>query len=421
MKKQHVFFRNKIYRRIWMARTGSSLGDWFNQVALSTTVLAITDSPAAMGFVLLCLDLPQAVISPLVGPLIDRFSKRKIMIASDLVRAVVILSFILASVFRQMWVFYLGGPILGCASALFSPAKSATIPAVVEKSDLAEANALDLSTSGALAIIGALLGGIVSSFFLPAVSFLINCLSYVWSAVIILNTHWNEEAEAAAVPKQGRSIGNYKKQLLDGFKLIFKHRIILALFVTTFAFALSTGPYFIMVPVLGDSLYKYSGMGIGLLYAADGLAFILTGVLIQKAVGKEIEKVRRWYGFGFLINGLFFVAFAFSSTLWSGMLFLFLSQLGSGIIMSLSATLFQIFIPEDYRGRIFAIEGTVYTSTRQLSLAVSGPAIQLFGSPMVGTLIGVLTSLSGFGWMWISRRLDRVVPGENQSGTSEIL
>lgn len=119
MKSRHVFFRNRIYRRLWMARTGSSLGDWFNQVALSTTVLAITDSPAAMGFVLLCLDLPQAVISPLVGPLIDRFSKRKIMIASDLVRAVVILSFILASVFRQMWVFYLGGPILGCASAFF--------------------------------------------------------------------------------------------------------------------------------------------------------------------------------------------------------------------------------------------------------------------------------------------------------------
>lgn len=400
-RRRRLVFRNRTFRRLWLAQTGSSLGDWFNQVALVTVILNLTHSPTAIGLVLLCLDLPQALFSFLAGPFLDRYSKRALMYASDIVRALISSLFIWGALQHQMWAFYVGALCMGIASSVFVPTRNAAIPLVVSGEDLTEASSWSIATSGVLAIVGAALGGIVTTLLHPVLAFLINSLSFLWSASLIWITHWEEKGyekpNAAVKP-------SYLRELKEGLQAVLQDRVVLALFGTSVAFALMSGPYFVIIPVLGDLTYHLGGLGIGLLYVADGLAFLLSATVVDHVVGKRTDAAYLWYGAGFLIEAVFFVLLAFSSNIWVGMFSLFVSQLGTGILMTLGGPLLQMVTQPKTRGRVFALSNSLDTVTKPLSLAISGPALSLLGSPFLGVITGSLGCIAGIGWWLASYR-----------------
>ncbi len=403
-RQSRLVFRNTIFRRLWLAQTGSSLGDWFNQVALVTVTLNLTHSPTAIGIVLLCLELPQATLSFLAGPFLDRYAKRALMYVSDIARALVCGLFIWGALQHQIWAFYVGALCMGIASSLFVPARSAVIPLVVAEEDLTEASSWSIATSGILAIVGAALGGVITTLLSPALAFLINALSFLWSASLIWITPWEEKDHEArdTAPKP-----SYLRELEEGLQVVVHDRIVLALLGTSVAFALMAGPYFVIIPVLGDLTYHLGGIGIGLLYVADGLAFILSALVVDRLVSRKTVTARIWYGSGFLIEAVFFVLLAFSTTIWVGMLSLFLSQLGSGIVMTLAEPLLQRATQPKTRGRVFALNTSLYTGTKQLSLLVSGPVLSLVGSPLLGLITGGIGCVAGIGWWLVSYRNQR--------------
>lgn len=405
--------RNTIFRRLWLAQTGSSLGDWFNIVALTTVTLNLTHSPTAVGIVLLCLELPQAILSLFAGPFLDRYSKRTLMYASDLGRALVCGLFIWGALQQQIWVFYLGALCMGIGSSLFVPARGATIPLVVSEEDLTEASAWSVATSGILAILGAALGGVVTALLSPALAFLINAVSFLWSASMILATTWEEKRERTESTNLKPS---YFRELKEGLHVVVRDRMILALFLTIVAFALMAGPYFVLIPVLGDLSYHLGGLGIGLLYVADGLAFILSAMVVDRLASGKAATVSLWYGGGFLIEAIFFALFAFSSSVVVGMLCLFVSQLGSGILITLADPLLQKATQPETRGRVFALNTSLYTGTKQLSLLVSGPVLSLVGAPLLGLITGGIGCIAGAGWWLANSRSHRL---SSNKGTPE--
>jgi len=404
--------RNTTFRRLWLAQTGSSLGDWFNQVALATVILNLTHSPTAVGLVLLCRDLPQVILSFLVGPLLDRYSKRTMMYASDIARALFSGLLIWGALQHQLWAFYVGAILMGIASSVFVPSRNAVIPFVVLEEDLMEANTWSVATSGVVAILGAALGGVIATWFAPSVAFLINSLSFVWSAGWIWMTSWEEKKrEIEAHPVKT----SYFAELKDGLQAAGQNRIVMALLATTVAFALMAGPYFVIIPVLGDLTYHLGGIGIGSLYVADGLAFILSAALLDRLVGGKTEIAHLWYGLGFIIEAVFFVCLAFSTNLWVGMISLFFSQIGAGILMTLASSIMQAMVPPYVRGRIFALDASLDTGTKQLSLFVAGPALSLLGTPLLGLITGLIGCVTGIGWWLVSYRSPQRVVEEKDA------
>jgi hypothetical protein len=77
-------------------------GDWFNQVAITQTVLMLTNSASAVRMLLLFRALPHVILGPIASPLVDKWSKKNIMIVTDIVRAFFVLSFILAIYFKSV-------------------------------------------------------------------------------------------------------------------------------------------------------------------------------------------------------------------------------------------------------------------------------------------------------------------------------
>ncbi|MBA3248012.1 MAG: MFS transporter, partial [Pyrinomonadaceae bacterium] len=156
---------NRGFRLLWLGQVVSQLGDWFNTIAVYTLVLNLTGSGRAVGLVLVARFLPTVVIGPLAGVVADRYSRRRIMIISDVVRAVIVLGFLFIRRPDQVWIIYALTVLQLAASTFFEPAKSAVIPSLVAERDLVTANAISSVTWSSMLTLGAALGGFVTGWF----------------------------------------------------------------------------------------------------------------------------------------------------------------------------------------------------------------------------------------------------------------
>src|SRR5215210_9168498 len=137
---------NRAFRQLWLGQVVSQLGDWFNTIALYTIILNLTGSGRDIGLLLVARFLPSFIFGSLSGVVADRFSRRSIMIVSDLLRALVVLGFLFVRRADQLWLIYVLTVFQLGLSTFFEPAKTAAIPSVVEDRELIAANALSSVT-----------------------------------------------------------------------------------------------------------------------------------------------------------------------------------------------------------------------------------------------------------------------------------
>lgn len=384
--------RNPAFRNLWLGKTGSIFGDWFNQVALAHATLVLTGSAAAMGFVLLCRTLPAVLLGPIASPLIDRCPKKRILLLSDLARAVFSLLFAAAFAWQAEWLLYVGAILLGLAGILFNPAENAAISLIVAQKDLAEANAIRSGTAGIVMIAGAFGGGIVSAALSPIICFAINSASYLWSACCIYRTDWTESMSRSAQPV-------YFQSLREGFQQASRNRIARAIILIGISWGIAGGGYYLLVPLLGTNVYQLGGLGIGLLYAIDGLGVVCGAYLVKRFIGSQLRRAKLWYGIAYLGQAVFLGLLAQFSLFWAGALLLFMMRVCSGLIIPLDTYLLQIHSDQEVRGRVFALHESTYLGVMQLSYVLFGTAFEAFSIPAVGILIGLVSFLCGLSWL----------------------
>ncbi|WP_303802486.1 MFS transporter [Alicyclobacillus macrosporangiidus] len=393
MQGIHLLRTNRNYRNLWLASVGSQLGNWFNEVALAQVTLTLTDSPAAMGFVLLCRSLPAVILGPFAGPFVDRFPKKPFLVATDLVRAVLAFALSLSVWLHASWILYVVSALLGISGTLFGPARSAAMPLMVSRDELATANGLDSQSSGLVQIIGAACGGIVAATVGPIMCFIVNAASYVWSAWHILRCHWDETGG------ERRNGTTYLQSLKAGFEEALHNRVARAIILIGISWGLAGGGYYILIPVLGQQVYHMGGLGIGVLYVIDGIGVLMGAYAVNQFVGKNHRRAVIWYGVAYLTQALFFTALTQFTVFAWGALMLLLMRVSSGVIIPLDTYMVQTSIRPDVQGRVFALHGSTYGGVMQLSYALTGLALARFGIPVVGMAIGAMSMLCGVSWL----------------------
>ena len=125
--------RNAGFRMLFLATLGSLLGTWLATIALTVDVYDHTHSGSWVSALLIAVFLPTIVVGVAVGPLLDRLSRRRLMIASDLLRAAVFVA--LPFVDRPLWIVALAG-ISGIGNAVYRPAVNAGLPNLLEEDQL---------------------------------------------------------------------------------------------------------------------------------------------------------------------------------------------------------------------------------------------------------------------------------------------
>src|SRR3954447_8188792 len=137
---------NHNYRNLWIGQVVSEVGDHFNNIAVFSLAVGTTKSGLVVSGVMLARAVPAMLIGPAAGVILDRFNRKHIMIASDVIRAVVAALFMLTINRHDTWLLYLLSGLLMLASPFFSAGRSSILPSIATKEQLHTANSLTQTT-----------------------------------------------------------------------------------------------------------------------------------------------------------------------------------------------------------------------------------------------------------------------------------
>src|SRR5579863_4128236 len=303
---------NRNYRYTWSGQVVSEIGDHFNNIAVFSLALATTHSGMVVTGVMLSRAIPAVMAGPLAGVVLDRLDRKRIMIVSDLIRAVVALGFILAISAHSSWSLYLLSALLMFASPFFTSGRSAILPTIANTEELHTANTLTQTTQWMTLTIGAFLGGTSVMQFGYKWAFTFNALSFVFSAACIsrLRTErgdFRAERTALGEDKVVRPWHEYT----EGLRYMRASPLILGLALVGIGWASGGGAAQILFSLFGELVFNRGPAGIGYLWAAAGFGLLIGGMFAHW-LGTRIsfEAYKRTISICYVIHGGAYVIFS---------------------------------------------------------------------------------------------------------------
>jgi MFS family permease len=216
MTYRQLLRSNADFRRLWLGQVVSEVGDWLNNIAVLALAIELAGERRvglAIAVYAIARHLPLFVFGPVAGVVVDRLSRRRVMIAADLLRAALALGFIAADRQGSLLLIYAVGAAIFSVSAFFNAAKRAAVPNIVEGTEqLLAANSLTASTTAATIAVGSALGGVVATFAGRTLVFVLNALTFLVSAELIRRIRTRTEKhsadnveESATVPRANQN------------------------------------------------------------------------------------------------------------------------------------------------------------------------------------------------------------------------
>src|SRR4026208_1080323 len=213
--------RNHSFRRLWIGQVISELGNWFNFIAALGLVRVVSHAaPEVTTIVLLARLVPFTLFAPLAGAFVDRWSRRRVMIATAL-------GFLLIPKPEALWIAYVCTAALSFFGTFFEAAKNAAVPNITGERDLLAGNALMFSSRFLLMSIGAALGGWTAAHVGYQAAFIINALSFSASAYSVWLVPEKETRQAETVEHsvvQRKRHRGYWSDIREGWSYIVQHR-----------------------------------------------------------------------------------------------------------------------------------------------------------------------------------------------------
>lgn len=404
--------RNRAFRLLWLGQVVSQMGDWFNTIALYTIILNLTGSGRDIGLLLVARFLPSFLFGPLSGVVADRFSRQRIMIITDILRALVVLGFLFVRTPDQLWLVYVLTVFQLGLSTFFEPAKTAAIPSIVEDRDLVAANAISSVTWSVMLTLGAAIGGVITGWFGTDVAFILDGATYLLSAALIASIRVQKRRKRE--PQKltiGRALGI--TQTIEGIRYVKDRPRVLALLLVKPAWGLGGG-ILTLLAVFGERIFpvgKSAATGIGVLFAARGIGTAVGPIVARRMAGEVDTRMQAWIGIAFLIGGVFYAAFGSATSFVFALIVLGVAHCGGSILWVFSTVLLQRSVEDNFRGRVFAAELALLTLTMAMSNYATGELLDRFQiSPRLVTIgIGIFFVMPGLAWFLTQRWWDRDV------------
>lgn len=397
---------NRNFRQIWLGQVVSQMGDWFNTIALYSIVLALTGSGRAVGLVLVARFLPTVFAGPLSGVIADRYSRRTIMIVSDLLRAVIVLGFLFIRRPDQVWLIYVLTVIQLICSSFFEPAKTAAIPSVVEKRELLAANAISAVTWSSMLTLGSAIGGVITGIFGTDAAFVLDSVTYLASAALVATVNLPKRpARAKGKLTLSKALGI--TDTFEGIRYVTQRPRVFALLLVKSAWGLGGG-ILALLAVFGERIFPIRGSGatgIGVLYAARGIGTAIGPIAARRLGGESQQRMQTAIGVAFFMGGIFYIGFGLSTNFALALVMLLVAHAGGSILWVNSTVLLQHAVEDNFRGRVFAADFALLTLTMAVSNFATGELLDRFGfSPRAVTIgIGVLFLFPAVLWFLTQR------------------
>ena len=381
------------FRRLWNAMSFSSFGDWLG--LLATTALAqqlaggdYATANFAIAGVFIARLLPSVILGPLAGVIADRFDRKRVMVIGDILRAALFISIPIVGTY--LWL-YIATVLVECVTLFWSPAKEATVPNLVPKNKLENANQMSLFAAYGSAPVAAIIFSLLSisatavgaalgleNYTAVDLALYLNAISFFVSAITIARLE---------IPKDhihlNRKTPSLTDSLFDGAKFIFKTKLIRGLIIGMIGAFLAAGA------VIGLARTFVGDLNAG--DAAYGILFgaVFTGLAGGIALGPKVFSQfsrRRLFGASLTVAGSMLIVLSLLQNLVLAILVVVVIGLFAGVSWVSGFTMLGIEVSDEMRGRTFAFVQALVRISLVAVLAIS---------PLIAAAIGEHTYALG--------------------------
>jgi MFS family permease len=367
------------FRLLFLATLGSSLGTLLATVALVVDIKDRTNSGSWVSVLMIVEFLPAVAVGLFLGPLLDRISRRGLMIVSDLVRAAVFCTLPFASTAGQ--IVALAG-IAGLATGFFRPAIYAGLPNLVDEQELARANSLIQTSENVSWTVAPIIGGALVAAFGPDLAYWLNGVSFGVSALLLLRLPAGKLQGALGVSR------GHLRDLKDGFARVLRTRALLTvLIVWTLALGAVASSQTAQVFLAKDA-FNAGDFGYGLIFGCIGLGLAVGS--FGAGTWLERRSVGSVYSASILLQAIGLAAAAVAPNVWISLPCFVLAGIGNGTAVVCNSLLVQRGAPDAIRGRVFTVIMSVNYAVYGLGFVIAGPLTDSVGPRWVFGGVGIV-------------------------------
>ena len=365
--------RSRSYFPLWLGQLLSSFGDTLHYIAVVVLVFQLTGQGLVVAGLVAAEIVPVLVLGPVAGVVIDRFSRKAVLIGADLFRAVLVLSLLWP---QGTWHAYLVAAGLAAGNTFFNPTVQAVIPALTTEEQRPAANSVAWSSGRLVQIIASALAGGLIALVGTGPAFAVNAASFVVSALLIATS--SVPAHAGQVSAEARrGLSGYFGDARSGLAFAMQDRFVSRLLPVQALAALATGATGAMLVILSERHLQLPPAGFAWLIGAIGVGALL-GPLIPNALARDYRDPR-WFLVPYVIRGIGDVLLAVFTPLPVALLILLVYGLNTSAGMVALNSTVQGAVPDAMRGRVFTLLDVTWNSMRLLSLALGGLIVDLVG------------------------------------------
>jgi len=386
--------RNRRFALIWLGQSVSSFGDWVRNMAITFWVYEISGhSPVATSAVMVAEYLPMLLLAPVAGVFVDRWSRRRTMFWTQLVSAVLSLSFLVALGARSLPLALVIAFLGSLVSQFYNPARGAMLPVIVDRGDLVGANSLSQVTANLALVLGPVVGTSVYFSLGAPWSFGLDALSFILSAgaVLLARLPRNEGIAGAG------GLASVASQWREGLAYVRSHRTVRTVLLVFFVLMLGGGAANVCDLYLVTRNLALPESRLSLVMSVQGLASVAASLgMMTMAARLEAWKLL-WIGVAVL--GVGAVNIGLAPNLTAVLVWTAVAGVGTALASVGQSTILQTSIPVEFRGRVFGVMGPTIIAGMLTGTAVGGfLARQMDVRPIISAtgLLALVAALMAF-------------------------
>lgn len=376
------------------ATAGSAFGTYVAAIALVIHIKQQTGSGIWVAALLIAEFAPIVVIGLLFGPLVDRLSRRWLMVVSDLVRVGLFVALMFVNSPTAIVVL---AALVGVATGFFRPAAYAGLPNLVSDDELTNANSL-LQTVETLAwMLGPVLAGLMLTVWSPSVPYAVNAVTFLVSAYLIYLI-----PESKLRSQESLTAGHWR-DVADGLKLVVKTPPLRTVLVIWSAVLLGSAAVNVAEVFFAQDVLLAGDIGFGVIVGASGVGLAVGSYLAAPAIGRV--GLRRHYVGSIALMGLGWGGAALSTSIYMAVPFVVAATIGNGAAIVANQIFVQRGATDRFRGRALATIMSMNYAVLGVAMALAGVATDLYGARAVWLAAAVVFFLAALATLAMTRWL----------------
>jgi len=380
------------FRLLALATLGSAVGTWLAFVALTIDVYDRTGSAVWVSALLIADFLPAILIGLAAAAVVDRLPRRRLMVASDLVRVAIFAALPFADDATTIVAL---AAVAGFATGFFRPALYAGLPNLLPDEDLPHANSLLQTIENLAWALGPVIGGVLVAATGPDAAYWINSVTFLLSAALLAGI---PDRLLQAAPAVGRG---YWRDLTDGYRLVRNSRALLTVLTAWNVIMLASAGVNVAEVVLAKEAFGAGDFGYGLLVGATGVGLALGSLVAGSLLDRRAIGTVYATSIGLVALGMF--GAAASPNVWVAAACVVVLGTGNGAAVVCNALLVQRGAPDALRGRAFTLLMSSNYVVLGIGMIAAGPLTDEIGPRMVWAVAGALSAVAAIVGLWLGR------------------